>query len=197
MRMRHAMLAGVAALALLTACQDDGGEAAVDAGDATTPTTSSVQTEGPGGDGGEGGEPASDAPLPADQPNLDLEQRHPNGTVLRVTGISFTQSAMTVSVEAVNGYVEPIKLNDIDMQLVDDLQNVYNFVPPEQNPDLRVDSGGTLTGDLTFLGRLDREATSLRLVVNSYDVEPVVIEDEYDKDQNPSFDIGDLPLDRS
>jgi hypothetical protein len=187
------MLTCVAVVTLLTACGDDGSDSP-SAGEGATDSTSSVRTDDSPGDDSSGDEVASDAPLPEDQPRLDLEQRHPNGTVLRVTAIAFDRAATTVSVEAINGFVESIDLNSVDLQLVDDQSNIYNFVPPDDNPDLRVESGATLTGDLTFLGRLDRGATSLRLVVNSYDIEPIFVDDEYDQASAPSFDIGDIPV---
>ncbi len=80
------------------------------------------------------------------------------------------------------------------MQLVDNLDNVYNFVPPADNPTLRVESGGTLAGELTFLGRLDRSATSLRLIVNSYGTDAVT--DTYAQSTNPELEINDIPVER-
>lgn len=184
------MLAGLVIATLLTACQsDDPVEPQVGG---ATESTSSVQTGA--GEEDDDGSTVGDVPLPKDQPNLDLEERHVNGTVLRVTGITFGPTAMTVSVDAVNGFTDAIELNSIDMQLVDNLDNVYNFAPPEDNPELRVESGATLSGTLTFLGRLDRSATSLRLITNEYGTGPV--DDTYAQSTSPSVEINDIPVER-
>lgn len=198
--MRHYKAAAILTSVLaLASCGEDGTDQSAPSApsaDSTTESTSSVQVSD--GDGASDADTdAGTGDLPEDMDGLDLEQRHPNGAVLRVTGISFTPTAMTVDVEAVNGFTQSIRLNDPDMQLVDDGQTVYNFVPPEDNTKLEVAPGGTLTGGLTFLGPLDRSATSLRLVVNSYDIDPINVSEEYDEARTPKFDIDDIPLRRS
>jgi len=92
-----------------------------------------------------------------------------------------------VEIEAVNGFTEEVDLNNRGVHLVDDLGNGYNFVDPEQNSALAVPPGGTLTGILTFLGELDQKATSLRLLVNTYEPQDTVdVASEYNKATAPT-----------
>lgn len=129
------------------------------------------------------------------QATADLEQRHPNGSVLRVLRVTSAGTSTTVEVEAVNGYTKEISLNAKGIHLVDDRGNGYNFVEPEQNSRLDVPPAGTLTGTLTFLGALDREATSLRLLINTFDADDTVdLESEFDKATSPAFQIDGLPV---
>lgn len=140
--------------------------------------------------------PPATAPLPRDQP-LSLEQRHPNGSVLRLTGISFGPTSITLAVEAVNGYTEEIRLNALGIQLRDDVGNRYNFVKPEQNSELEILPGATLRGNLTFLGVLDRRATSLRLLVNVFPSEESVdLANRPRLSTSPKFQIDNIPLAR-
>ena len=77
---------------------------------------------------------------------LDIQQRHPNGTVLKVLGVSVGDTSTAVEVEALNGFTEDIDLNALGVHLVDDLGNSYNFVEPEQNADLEVARGLSSAG---------------------------------------------------
>jgi hypothetical protein len=148
------LLAGIAALSLaLAGCSDN-----EDAEGASTTVT--------GGSGEDRGSQGADRRPPKDQ-SLDLEQRHANGVVVRVTGIRFAQNSMTVSLEAFNGYREEVKLNRFDAALVDNLDQEYRFSPPAENPELTVRPNETLRGALAFVGVPGRQATSLRLVINA------------------------------
>lgn len=155
---------------------------------------------GLGGDGGRGGTaPGAEdderstvevvvpsAPQPKGR-RLSLEQRHPNGSVLRVADINFEPSSMTLAVEAVNGYTDKIRLNSQGIHLVDNLGNPYSFFEPEQNSDLEILPGGTLTGKLKFLGVVDRRATDLRLLVNAAADDTVDLTNRSDSSSSPQF----------
>lgn len=134
---------------------------------------------------------------PPKKQTLTLEQRHPNGTVLRLTGISFAATSMAITVEAVNGYTEKIQLNSDGVQLRDSVGNSYNFVAPEQNKNLEILPGATLRGDLTFLGELDRKATTLKLLVNvRRSEESVDLAARSDSSRYPKFQIDNIPITR-
>lgn len=135
------------------------------------------------------------AELPQAQ-ELALEDRHPNGTLMRVTGIAFAETSISVDVEVVNGYTEEVQLNSRGMWLADDAGNGYNFVDPEQNSALAVPSGGTLTGTLVFFGVLDGDATSIRLLVNAFNADDTVnLDTRFDRSTDPEFSF-DIPLER-
>lgn len=196
---RSLAVAGV--VLALAACGSSGDEAAAPAPVAETSSSSgeaspsaspsrssrasaSAQPSAAGGGGGGGGKATA-----------DLDQRHPNGTVLRVLGVTSAGTSTTVEVEAVNGFTKEISLNSKGIHLVDDLGNSYNFVDPEQNAKLAVPPAGTLTGTLTFLGVLDEEAASLRLLVNTFDADDTVdLESEFDQATAPAFQIDGLPV---
>lgn len=109
--------------------------------------------------------PTGAAKAPVSQ-DVDLQANHPNGTVLRLSNITFSQDSIAVSLSVTNGHKDEIRLNDHAMLLRDNLGNRYNLSPPPQNPDVRVPSGNTLDGKFIFLGRLNPAATSLTLTTN-------------------------------
>lgn len=139
--------------------------------------------------------PQSSAGAPAGSGALDIQQRHPNGTLLRVLGITSTATTTTVEIEAINGFTDEIELNSIGIHLADDLGNGYNFVEPQKNAKLALPPAGTLTGTLTFLGKVDEEAGKLRLLLNTYDFDDTVdVENEYEFASSPAFQIDDIPI---
>ena len=127
--------------------------------------------------------------------DLDIQQRHPNGTVLRVLGVTLADTSTSVEVEAINGFTEAIILNDFGIHLVDDLGNAYNFIEPEQNAELEVAPGAVLSGTLTFLGRIEADASSLRLLVNTFEADDTVdLEARFELATSPEFQIDDIPI---
>lgn len=61
--------------------------------------------------------------LPMPQ-TLNLQQNHPNGSSMRLTGISFADDSITADLAITNGYKQPIKLNSSeDMAIYDSLGN--------------------------------------------------------------------------
>ena len=128
---------------------------------------------------------------------LDLEQRHPNGTYVHVTGVSFTRNSISVAVEVINGSLDQVELNDKRIYLLDSVGNGYNFVPPPENPNLQIARGATLRGSLTFLGPVDRRATVLSLRVNVYRATDTVdIASEYKYATAPAFQIDGITVRR-
>lgn len=194
--LRTMVVGGVVALASV-GC--DSMEDLASGPDSTVPSDGET---GPGGqsdespDGGDDERRSGDAAEPAGaSSDLDIQQRHPNGTVLRVLGVVLADTSTSVEIEAVNGFTEEILLNDFGIHLVDDLGNPYNFVEPEQNPELTVAPGAVLSGTLTFLGRIEAEAESLRLVINTFFPEETVdVANDFRLSNNPKFQIDDIPI---
>lgn len=110
-------------------------------------------------------------------------------------GITATATTTTVEIEAINGFTDEIELNSFGVHLADDLGNGYNFVEPQKNAKLAVPPAGTLTGTLTFLGKVDEDAGKLRLLLNSYNFDDTVdVESEYELSDAPSFQIDNIPI---
>jgi len=189
-----AAAAGVAVAIFLGGCGSSGGQEPPQSSSQTVTKAaqdkSVVGTAPPKTSAGPAGGAATSQPLA-------LEQRHPNGTVLRLTRITPAPTSLTLTVEAVNGYTQKIELNLSGIQLRDDVGNAYNFVEPEQNEDLEILPGATLRGDLTFLGELDRRATSLKLLVNaSRSKESIDLASRSNTTTYPEFQFDGIPLTR-
>ncbi len=194
MRVVAAVLAAV--VMATTAC-DTGEDGAADPDPPTTeePRSAPDETEPAQSDGGEDAGDDEEPAQAGELTDLDIQQRHPNGTVLRVLGISLGPTSIAVEVEALNGFTQEITLNGPGVHLVDDLGNSYNFVEPEQNAQMNVAPGAVLSGTLTFIGRVDKDATSLRLLINTYEPEETVdVADEYERSTSPAFQIDDIPI---
>lgn len=123
--------------------------------------------------------------LPKDR-ELDLQANHPNGTVLRVTKVSFKEDSTVLDFAVTNGYKYAIKLAQGGMQLRDNLGNQYNLSPPQANADIEVAPNSTIKGNLTFLGRVSPKADNLTLTTNyrygnrtnEYDRTPTIVIDK-------------------
>jgi outer membrane protein OmpA-like peptidoglycan-associated protein len=94
---------------------------------------------------------------------------HPNGTAIAVDRVVVTETGILLTVRIVNGAPYPVELNEQSTWLVDDLGNVYRFVPSWQNPTLVVPAGDTLSGEMAFPGIVPDRTSSFTLVTNSDD----------------------------
>lgn len=125
----------------------------------------SAQTNAPGNTAQPPAQPTPSL-LPADQ-DLNLQANHANGSVLRVTKVTFSEDNISLTMAVTNGHDSEIVLNDSkDMILRDNLGNRYNLSPPPQNPEVRVPQGSTLEGRFSFLGRINPSASSLTFTTN-------------------------------
>jgi hypothetical protein len=105
--------------------------------------------------------------LPPSQ-SLNLQVNHANGTVARLTGISFAEDSTILNLAVTNGHKDSIKLNNgQDMVLLDNLGNQYNLVAPPDNLQIEIQPGTTLRGEFVFSGRMAPSATSFSLVTNN------------------------------
>lgn len=108
------------------------------------------------------------SPLLPPPQTLNLQVNHANGTVARLTGISFAEDSTKVNLAVTNGHKDPIKLNNSkDMVLIDNLGNQYNLVAPPDNSQIEIQPGTTLKGEFVFLGRMSPSATSFSLATNN------------------------------
>ncbi|BAY46906.1 hypothetical protein SAMD00079811_45220 [Scytonema sp. HK-05] len=108
------------------------------------------------------------SPLLPPPQTLNLQVNHANGTVVRLTEISFAEDSTKVNLAVTNGHKDPIKLNNSkDMVLIDNLGNQYNLVAPPDNSEIEIQPGTTLKGEFVFLGRMSPSATSFSLATNN------------------------------
>jgi hypothetical protein len=130
----------------------------------------------------------SNAPLPAPK-SLNLQVNHPNGSVARLTNITFGTDSTVVEMNITNGSRNPIKLNNSnDMVLKDNLGNQYNLSAPPNNPEIEIKPGTTLKGQFVFLGRILPSATTITLTTN----------DKFGGNQNfsatPKIEFVNIPI---
>ena len=137
-------------------------------------------------------ETSSKSSLPKEK-ELDLQANHPNGTVLRITKISFNEDSIVLGFSVTNGHKYEIELSqNTRMQLKDNLGNQYNLSPPKTNPEIEVPTGSTINGNLIFLGRISPDAKSLTLTTNhDYDSQT----SEYSR--SPRIVIDNIPVERN
>ncbi|MEO1377889.1 MAG: hypothetical protein AAFW70_27140 [Cyanobacteria bacterium J06635_10] len=100
---------------------------------------------------------------------LNVQATHPNGTVGRLTKISFTKDNTKVEMSATNGSKNTVELNNNGrgMVLVDDLGKEYNLAAPATNPDVEILPGTTLKGEFVFIGKVSPGAKFLNLMTNN------------------------------
>ncbi len=100
---------------------------------------------------------------------LNIEAKHLNGTVGRLTNIYFQEKNTIIEIAVTNGFWHAIhlNLNGKGLILVDDLGNKYNFKPLFDNPSLEIESNTTFQGDLIFQGGITSKANSLTLITNN------------------------------
>ncbi len=100
---------------------------------------------------------------------LNIRAEHPNGTIGRLSNISFNAENIAVEIAVTNGFRHNVYLNysGKGIVLVDDLGNKYNLKPPSDNPYLHIESGTTFKGELIFQGGITTKANNLTLITNN------------------------------
>lgn len=93
---------------------------------------------------------------------------HPNGTQIELDGIRFTPDRIGVDIEVRNGSTINLWLFGADETfLEDDLGNRHRaLVEPNGETFFELDPESSVTGILTFAGRMDPRATSFTIFVN-------------------------------
>ncbi len=122
---------------------------------------------------------AADPPLPSTaspriglpgplEPNL--ERSNEDGVKVKVARITFRPNEILVDLIATNASPDPVALAGspfTGMTLVDDKGTSYDFQASKQNRALQVAPGHTYEGQVTFLGALVGDASSLTLTLNA------------------------------
>ncbi|BAY83758.1 hypothetical protein NIES267_32490 [Calothrix parasitica NIES-267] len=100
---------------------------------------------------------------------LNIEAKHLNGTVGKLTNISFQENNTIIRIAVTNGFWHAIHLNlhGKGVILVDGLGNTHNLKPPLDNPSLKIESNTTFQGDLIFQGGITSKANNLTLITNN------------------------------
>lgn len=209
---RQTLAATLAAALLLVGCGTDDDPVATDAAvdadagdagadgdaDATDDPVDDVGTEeASAGDDEAADDGAEGAADRTGTVSVDRSETHANGVELTIAALRVEQDAIHVDVEAFNAAPFEIFLAAFDqVDLIDDTGRTYNYRPPEDNPGLEIDSGGTLEGTLAFLGRLTDGATSVTVRFNYNGDEELEPSDGEHADMSsaPAFEFSDLPL---
>lgn len=173
------------------------------------PTTDETSTDDTGGDDApQDGEPEAGElqsggggrATPQDV-NIDTSVRHPGGTVLSVTGVTFDGNEIRVAAELINGSSGDVRisLNGSDrLRLVDDLGGVYNFVVPADLRDRNIElsQGESIGGDFVFLGPVTSSAASLTLAANTFEDNPLPgdMESAFEGESTPTLVLDGIDL---
>lgn len=99
---------------------------------------------------------------------LNVQATHSNGSVGRLTKISFTKDNSKIEMSVTNGSKNTIELNNNSkgMILVDDLGKQYSLAAPATNPEVEILPGTTLKGEFIFIGKVSPRAKFLNLITN-------------------------------
>ena len=107
---------------------------------------------------------------------LNLEAQHPDGTILRVEGISFNSKSTIVQLTVINTRNPGdglIRLNQSwgnipnTMILRDGFGGEYPLIATGGNSDFEVKPGQTITGEFSFRGKMNPATRTVTLVTNS------------------------------
>lgn len=161
--MKHIAITGLALISL-TACNvrdDDGTAANSAAGETVTAADGTDLTPEQAG--------IFDKLFANGQPmRLNVQERHPNGGVLKLNSIQVKPTETVVNITYVNGHTRDVQLNWLSNSkrtyLIADGRK-FSVSPPVTDDHIRVMAGATITGDLVFLGAVP-ETQGLQLVVN-------------------------------
>jgi hypothetical protein len=157
-----------------------------------------------------GDEPASDtAPDSSSRGGefLDVEaevtQQHPSGVVIEIRGVRFEGTTILVDGELRNeGDVDavfPVTTEPDRLRLLDDLGGMYEYVHPddegnEEDTAIELPAGESIEGPLGFIGPVDEEATSLRLVANVEDPDDFEADRREPDTPRPGFVLDEIGL---
>lgn len=177
--------------------------------DVTTPETTGEATaeeDGAGDDGDAGTTAASPTSEPAEAGSesgpieLDISERHPNGTQLDITSITVEDRSVSVEAEFFNGGKNPILITvqgGNAITLIDDQGNAYPFIQPDgaesNESQLEVAPGESIGGTWSFLGRAS-DASTLTLSVNRL-ADSTEAPDQRANTSGPQFAV-EIPLSR-
>lgn len=128
---------------------------------------------------------------------LDDGINHPNGAQVVIEEVRFEEQTVVAKVTVSNGHWSPIFLNWSDTYLADDVDNRYPLLPPDDNPDLQVDDGAGLDGDLVFVGRIDPAATAISVQFNDFHLASAAGEVDLPKYDFGPYELGERATDEA
>jgi hypothetical protein len=157
------------------------------------------------GSSGDGSDDAADGDAPgrATPADLDLDAtvRHPGGTVLELSSVTFDGAEIRVEAELINGASGDVAIELTGgrrLRLVDDRGAEYNFVVPDDLRDrnLELAQGESVGGEFVFIGPIDREANSLTLAANTFEGNPQAsdMESAWEGENRPVLVMGGIDL---
>lgn len=178
---------------VLSGCADSGDNGTTSDGgdqstqqDVTTPDSAGVttddQTTGADGDQGDAddtddvddavSDSAGGSASASGTTQLDISERHPNGTLLDISSITIEERTFNIEAEFFNGGSQDVTIaidGGTAIVMTDEAGNTYPFVTPEDESDgnLTIAPGESISGTWTFLGQV-RDASSLTLTVNMW-----------------------------
>jgi hypothetical protein len=133
----------------------------------------------------------------------EVSQQHPNGVVIEIRGVRFEGGRILVDGELRNeGDVDavfPVTTEPDRLRLLDDRGGMYEYVHPddeanEEDTAIELPAGETIEGPLGFIGPVDEEATSLRLVANVQDPDDFEPDRRERDTDRPGFVLDEIGL---
>lgn len=175
----RAVTAGVLAAGLLVACSGDSEDAEL----VQDPDPAEEVEPGDDDEGAPLGDDPETDPAPESSTRggefldgeVDVAQEHPGGASIELRGVRFEGTAVLVDGVIANDgdgdIVVPVSSEADRLRLVDDLGGIYDYVHPDDDADetIGLEPGASLEGPLGFVGPVDEEASTLRLVMNVED----------------------------
>lgn len=191
-------LVGALALAGCSGAED-GGSSATEASGSGSETAAADPTgsETSGTDATESASAQSDpAAVPDGTRELAISERHPNGTVLDVTGLTIDGRTLVLNAEFFASGPAPITIaveGGTAVRLKGSDGTFYRLVPPEDVEDeiIELAPGESIGGTWSFRGPLQPGTTAVTLMVNMY--EPSVDPNQYDRATRTEFYV-EIPL---
>lgn len=113
---------------------------------------------------------------------------HPNGVSLSVYTLAVGSDVIEVTLQAVNGNADEVRLADDRPYLQDDRGRRYLEILGGVNGELAIPGRQRLTGTLRFAGPLPADVDDLTLVLNERG------STDYDDSATPTFTVAGLPV---
>jgi hypothetical protein len=158
-------------------------------GQAAAPSSDNATAEGTPQATAPGAPATAQSPAAVDAIEVSLQTNHPNGSVMRLSKVTYHEDNIALDMSVTNGHDEQIQLNyNDDMVVRDDLGNRYNPAPPPGNPKVTVNPGATIKSQFVFIGRIAPGARTITLTTNS------VLGSDWKRSDRPKMMISGIPV---
>ncbi|MGK9165805.1 hypothetical protein KXR53_05880 [Inquilinus limosus] len=98
---------------------------------------------------------------------VEQQQTHPSGVMMTLTSVTFQANAIIVAASILNLSDRPTSLNrGGSLVLVDDQGRSHPFVPPTDNPEVRVAARSRVAATFVFAGPLAGDTRSVQISTN-------------------------------